>query len=55
MKDFRDSDNSEKWFENYYKCVRCGKKWVVDGDSMHEDDCPECGKTMIPYNSIEIE
>lgn len=45
----------ESWFENYYECVRCGEKWIVDSDCIHEDDCPECGKTNIAYESIETE
>lgn len=49
-----DTDEDDKWFENYYECVRCGERWITEGDSMHEDDCPECNKTMQPYDSTEI-
>jgi hypothetical protein len=41
-------------FRNYYKCVECGNEWEDEWDSTCDDECPNCGTIMTPYESEDI-
>lgn len=38
-------------FSNEYECERCGARWTLEGDSAHDDRCPECDLACTPYAS----
>ena len=46
--------DQEKTFVNYYRCTKCGETWNDLWDSACDDECPECGTVMTPYESEEI-
>ncbi|NTX18029.1 hypothetical protein [Burkholderia cepacia] len=43
------------WLKNHYRCTECGTEWHDEWDCACDDDCPECGTTMTPRDSEEIE
>lgn len=49
------TEKTEKAFVNHYKCEKCGYKWADIWDSRCDDECPECGTVMTPYESIEVD
>jgi hypothetical protein len=46
---------SKKTFINKYGCEKCGCEWEDTWDSMCDDECPECGTVMTPYESTEVD
>jgi hypothetical protein len=43
------------WFENHYKCSRCGLRWTDEWSCTCDDDCPHCGaRHMSPYGSEDL-
>lgn len=52
--DFDDDEMEEEIYTNHYACPDDGVMWDSDGDSMHNDECPECGSEITPYASTEI-
>lgn len=48
-------DDAEIKYENHYKCENCNIEWEDRWDSMCDDECPECGIAISPYNSIELD
>lgn len=43
-----------KRYTNFFKCVDCDTKWVDEWSCACDDECPQCGTVMTPYES-EIE
>lgn len=50
-----DIIGGEHRFLNYYECDRCGTAWQDEWDAMCDDECPECGAVMTPYESEDLE
>lgn len=40
-------------YTNHYLCEEDGERWDLDGDSMHDDECPRCGHDIMPYASTD--
>jgi hypothetical protein len=52
--EFEVVDNFEFKYKNYYKCDKCGQEWEDMWDSTCDDECPNCGTEMTPYESEDI-
>ncbi|KZX57746.1 hypothetical protein A3709_19170 [Halioglobus sp. HI00S01] len=50
-----DGEEPEGWFRNHYKCTQCGHEWHDDWSAQCDDRCNDCGSTMTPYKSEDIE
>ena len=42
-------------FRNFYRHEECGTEWDDVWDSMCNDECPDCGAEIEPYDSEELE
>lgn len=42
------------WFENDYSCPSCDTKWTDQWSCTSDDDCPQCGTTVSPFESNEV-
>lgn len=38
---------------NHYECGRCGKNWTDTWSCGCDDDCPDCGETTSPHESVD--
>jgi len=50
---FRDSEPSRRYL-NFYKCINCRNEWEDSWDAMCDDECPQCGTIMTPYQSDNL-
>lgn len=41
------------WFRNVYEC-ECGASWPDEWSCTCDDECPLCGATISPSESVEI-
>lgn len=46
--------NIEDRFRNYYQCESCDTEWIDYWSCGCDDDCPNCGLTMSPYDSVDL-
>lgn len=51
----RAFEEDGSWFLNHYRCDDCGHQWSDEWSCTCDDDCPECGTTMTPTCSDELE
>jgi hypothetical protein len=43
------------WFLNFYKCVRCKRRWTDEWSCTCDDQCPHCGaRDMSPTHSEDL-
>lgn len=44
----------EQWFANHYHCRDCDMSWNDEWSCACDDECPNCGVSISPIESIEI-
>lgn len=45
----------EPWFFNQYRCPDCECEWDNESTSQYDDECPDCGIIVSPFDSEEIQ
>jgi predicted nucleic acid-binding Zn-ribbon protein len=54
IKESRTWKPGMSWYENSYKCTGCGEEWMDEWSCEVDDECPNCGTVMTPYESKDI-
>ena len=47
-------EDGQTWLLNKYECVECGEEWDDEWSCACDDECPECGTIMTPYDSEDL-
>lgn len=50
----RKQDDGFHIFENHYFHEECDEKWSDRYSCMVDDDCPKCGRSISPFESIDL-
>lgn len=45
----------EDRFRNYYNCDSCDTEWTDEWSCGCDDECPSCGLSMSPYDSVNLD
>lgn len=46
---------NEMKFINWYWCSACKNEWSMNWSCQCDDKCEKCGRSYLPYESIDIE
>ena len=50
----RDLDGAPLRYSNRYECDRCMTFWTDAWSCQSDDDCPTCGRTCSPWESLDL-